>query len=372
MRERRFSPAYATPRDDAWGSTDVASLRLVRPDGTRSDLTSQIRYIAPDDGNAADRTVMSVPASAPIQPNETVEIEIEWTSKIPRPFARTGYIDDYYFIAHWFPKIGVLEDRGWNTHQFHAVTEFYADYGVYEVGITVPQGFVVGASGRQYQRSDNADGTATHRYRSEDIHDFAWTASPRFIEARRIFEHAGLNRVEMRLLLQPEHRGQEARHFDAAAGTLRWFGEWFGAYPYDHLTIVDPAFQSGSGGMEYPTLLTAGTRWLAPVAVTVPESVTIHETAHQWWYGVVGTNEFESAWMDEASRCSASPASSRPWTCRIVLRCDSSADSCPGSFTTCACAATPTATACPPSGSRPTPRRWPRRRSSTGPRRPPR
>jgi hypothetical protein len=299
MRERRFSPSYASPRDDAWGSIDVGAIRFGRPDGIRADLTSQIRYIAPDDGNSADRTVMTVPALVPIQPDETVEIEIEWTSKIPRPFARTGYIDDYYFIAHWFPKIGVLEDTGWNTHQFHAVTEFYADYGVYDVGITVPQGFVVGASGRQHQRSDNADGTTTHRYRGEDIHDFAWTASPRFIEAHRTFEHAGLNRVEMRLLLQPEHRGQEARHFDATAGTLRWFGEWFGPYPYDHITIVDPAYQSGSGGMEYPTLLTAGTRWLAPIEVTVPASVTIHETAHQWWHGVVGTNEFESAWMDE-------------------------------------------------------------------------
>ena len=299
MRERRFSPAYTAPRDDAWGWIDVGAIRLRRPGGTYADLTPQIRFIAPDDSNSADRTVFSVPAAVPIQPNESIEIEIEWTSKIPRPFARTGYVDDYYFIAQWFPKIGVLEETGWNTHQFHAVTEFYADYGVYDVGITVPKEFVVGASGRPGGRSDNADGTTTHRYRGEDIHDFAWTASPHFIDERRTFEHAGLNRVEMRLLLQPEHRGQEARHFAAAAGTLRWFGEWFGAYPYDHITIVDPAFQSGSGGMEYPTLITAGTRWLAPVDITVPESVTIHEAAHQWWYGVVGTNEFESAWMDE-------------------------------------------------------------------------
>ena len=65
------------------------------------------------------------------------------------------------------------------------------------------------------------------------------------------------------------------------------------------ITIVDPAFQSASGGMEYPTLFTAGTRWLAPRDVTVPESVIIHEAGHQWWYGAVGSNEFENAWMDE-------------------------------------------------------------------------
>ena len=84
------------------------NLKAIRIAGI--DLTSEMRFIAPDDGNAADRTVMSVPLPKAVGPNESVEIEIEWTSKIPRPFARTGYIDDYYFIVQWFPKIGVLED----------------------------------------------------------------------------------------------------------------------------------------------------------------------------------------------------------------------------------------------------------------------
>ena len=78
--------------------------------------------------------------------------------------------------------------------------------------------------------------------------------------------------VEMRLLLQPEHAAQADRHFNATRTTLRYYGEWFGAYPYGNITIVDPAFQSGAGGMEYPTLFTAGTRWLAPARVTTPET----------------------------------------------------------------------------------------------------
>jgi hypothetical protein len=263
------------------------------------DVTAQKRFIAPDDGNAADQTVMTVPLATPVGPQESAEVAIEWTSKIPRPFARTGYIDDYYFIVQWFPKIGVLEDAGWNTHQFHSPTEFYADYGVYDVRMTVPNGWILGASGREVSKTDNADGTTTHAYHGEDIHDFAWTTSPTFLEARQTFEHPTLPEVEMRLLYQPEHAGQEQRHFDATAATLKYYGEWFGAYPYGHVTIVDPAYQSGSGGMEYPTLFTAGTRWLAPRAVTQPEGVTVHEAGHQFWYGIVGTNEFEHAWMDE-------------------------------------------------------------------------
>jgi hypothetical protein len=294
MRERRLAPGFTPPRDDAWGSIEIKRISL-----GPVDLTPQQRFLAPDDGNMADRTVMAVPLPQPVQPNQTIEVMVEWTAKIPRPFARTGYVNDYYFLAQWFPKIGVLENGGWNTHQFHAATEFYSDYGVYDVRLTVPDGFIVGASGKEMGLARNADGTATHRYVGEDIHDFAWTTSPDYIEARQVFEDTSLPPVRMRLLLQPEHAGQALRHFDATAAALRYYGEFYGQYPYDYITIVDPAFQSGAGGMEYPTLFTAGARWLAPLSIPVPERVTIHEAGHQWWYGMVGSNEFENAWMDE-------------------------------------------------------------------------
>ncbi|MGE5360026.1 MAG: M1 family metallopeptidase, partial [Bacteroidales bacterium] len=218
---------------------------------------------------------------------------------VPRTVARTGVLGDFYFIAQWFPKIGVLEDDGWNCHQFHATTEFFADYGVYDVSIAVPTGWTVGATGRERERRDNAGGTTTHRYYQEDVHDFAWTTSPDYLVRTERFEQRGLPSVEMRLLLQPEHASQASRHFAATRAALGSYGEWFGPYPYDHITIVDPAWQSDAGGMEYPTLFTAGTRWLAPGGVTEPELVTVHECGHQFWYALVGNNEFEDAWLDE-------------------------------------------------------------------------
>ena len=149
------------------------------------------------------------------------------------------------------------------------------------------------------ERRDNGDRTATHRYFQDDVHDFAWTTSPDYLERTARFEHPTLPPIDMRLLLQPEHADQADRHFDATRTTLKYYGEWFGPYPYGHITIVDPAYQSDAGGMEYPTLFTAGTRWLAPARVTTPEGVTVHEAGHQFWYGIVGSNEFEDAWMDE-------------------------------------------------------------------------
>jgi Peptidase family M1 domain len=297
MRERALGSAGEDRqrRADEWGRIDVTAVRV----GARN-LTSSIRFVAPDDGNADDETVMSVPLDQAVEPGHTITIDVVWTAHVPRTFARTGAIGNFFFIAQWFPKLGVLQDQGWNCHQFHAGTEFFSDYGVYDVSLTVPDGWPLGATGVQRSLTSNASArTATHRYYQEDVHDFAWTTSPDYLVRTARFEHATLPPVEMRLLLQPEHADQAERHFDATRTTLKYYGEWFGAYPYGHITIVDPAYQSGAGGMEYPTLFTAGSRWLAPAHVTTPEGVTVHEAGHQFWYGIVGNNEFEDAWMDE-------------------------------------------------------------------------
>jgi aminopeptidase N len=277
-----------------WAQMDVTAIRIGGVDRTASR-----RFVTPDDDNPDDQTVMSVPLAQPIEPGGSAAIELAWTAHVPRTFARTGAIGNFFFIAQWFPKLGVLQNEGWNCHQFHAGTEFFSDYGVYDVSLTVPAGWTVGATGVQRERRDNADRTTTHRYHQDDVHDFAWTTSPDYVEQTARFEHPRLPPVEIRLLLQPEHAGQAARHFDATRTTLKYYGEWFGPYPYGHITIVDPAYQSDADGMEYPTLVTAGTRWLAPGGVTTPEGVTVHESGHQFWYGMVGNNEFEDAWMDE-------------------------------------------------------------------------
>ncbi len=297
MKETQRTRPIERPQSD-FSRIDITSINLVAP--TSQPLTNR-RFIAPDDGNADDRTVMTVALPAPAQPGDTIEVTVDWTAKVPRTFDRTGTIGNYFFIAQWFPKLGVLEDSGWNTHQFHQATEFFSDYGVYDVSLTVPAGWVVGATGYEQSGSGNNNGTDTHRFVQEDVHDFAWTTSPDFIVRTARFDEAGLPPVEMRLLLQPEHLAQAERHFEATRVALRRYGSWFGPYPYGHITIVDPAYQSDTGGMEYPTLFTAGTQWLISKHVTrqTPEEVVVHEAGHQFWYGISGSNEFEHAWMDE-------------------------------------------------------------------------
>jgi hypothetical protein len=283
-----------------WGWQEVGTIKQVAAAGrAAADLTAGLTFVAPDDANQDDRTVFKVALPAPVAPGESVTVELTFKAKIPRTFARTGFRGDYFFLSHFYPALGVYEQEGWNCHQFHVNTEFFSDYGNYDVSLTVPRGWVVGATGRQADRRDNADGTTTHRYVQADVHNFAWTTSPDYQVRQQRFEHPGLPPVEMRLLIQPEHLHQTDRHFAATRAALANYGTWYGAYPYGHITVIDPAYGSGAGGMEYPTLFTCGTRIFNPVDGGSPEGVTIHEAGHQFWYGIVGNNEQEHAWLDE-------------------------------------------------------------------------
>jgi hypothetical protein len=300
MRENALAGATHKAQADDWSYTNVTAMTLVNADGSAgADLMRGFSYIQPDDGNVDDRTLASVTLPSPIPPGGQIALRIAWTARVPRTFARTGAIGRFYFLAHWFPKLAVFDKGGWVAHQFHANTEFFSDYGRYDVRMTVPDGWIVAATGTEQERRANIDGTVTHRYVQDDVHDFAWTTSPAYLEFRQTFREANLPVVEMRLLMQPEHAGQEDRHFAATAAALKYYGQWYGPYPYGHITVIDPAYQSGAGGMEYPTLFTAGTRLFAPRQTNVPEAVTIHEAGHQFWYGMVGNNEFEYAWLDE-------------------------------------------------------------------------
>ncbi|MEO8275699.1 MAG: M1 family metallopeptidase [Thermoanaerobaculia bacterium] len=315
---------------DGWGSMDVTAMKLA----TGEDLLPGMTFVHPDDDNVNDRTVVRVPLPRAVPPGGEIALDIEFHSKIPKVFARAGYKDNFFAITQWFPKIGVFEpagmrgrsESGWNCHQYHANSEFYADYGHFRVEMTVPDGFTVGATGSELSRKKNGDGTTTHVYEQGDVHDFGWSADPRFIEMHasfsattdvtpgeyaataklldRTLDEVRLRDVDIRLLLQPGHEPQAARYLAAAKLALKSFGLWYGAYPYPTLTLIDPApGAGGASGVEYPTLIFCGTSYLFnywPTAgINEAEIVTVHEFGHQFWYALVGNNEFEEAWLDE-------------------------------------------------------------------------
>jgi hypothetical protein len=277
-----------------YGSEDIIRMEVVG----QGDVTKNIQFIAPDDGNKDDKTVVDVQVTKPIPPGSFVQFKIKFQDRMPETQARSGWKRDFLLGGQWFPKVGVWWRGAWNCHQYHATTEFFADFGVYDVKLTVPQNEVIGASGVEVSNVDNPDGTKTVTYHGDDIHDFAWTVSPRFKVHEATYQ-AQMGPIKMRFLMQPAHWSQAERHERITRETLERFEKWYGPYPYKTLTVVDPEPDSAAGGMEYPTFITGDSSWFMPEGLHLPEVVVEHEFGHQYWYGMVATNEFEDAWMDE-------------------------------------------------------------------------
>jgi hypothetical protein len=277
------------------GSIDIKSIAA---EGY-GDLSQSARFAAPDDGNQDDHTVMEITLPQPLAPGEAIRFHIAFHDKFPLSVARNGYKRDFIMGAQWFPKVGVLWHGAWNCHQYHADTEFFSDFGTYNVNLTLPQRYIVGASGIQTGEQANSDGTTTLSFRGEDIHDFAWAASPHFVAVDDVFVNS-YGPVTLHALVLASHAAQRQRYLTVLKDTMQKYDEWYGPYPYKQITLIDPEPGSAIGGMEYPTLITGDAQWWEPSwSHYVLETTVAHEFGHQYWYGMVATNEFEEPWLDE-------------------------------------------------------------------------
>ena len=158
---------------------------------------------------------------------------------------------------------------------------------------------MVGATGRLRESTDNPDGTRTFASSRRTSTTSRGRPAGASSSGARGSRTPATRRSTSGSSLQPEHAHLAERYLDATKIALRTYGTWSAPYPYAQITVVDPAYGSASGGMEYPTLFTGGASVLAPPELQSPEGVTIHEAGHQFWYGLVATNEFEEAWLDE-------------------------------------------------------------------------
>jgi len=267
-----------------------------------NNLTDSLSYVQVDNGDKNDHTVIELRLKEPILPYKTYVLDMKWHSQIPKTGIRTGYNRDYFFMAQWFPKLGVYEPAGsrfskkgqWNCHQYHSQTEYFGEFGVYEVEMTVPKNYVVGASGFLVKETDQG-ALKSYTYLAEDVIDFTWTANPKFIEIIEKWEG-----IEIKLLIMPEHECNQDRFLKAAKHSLSFFEEYIEKYPYPTLTIVSPPFYGlFSGAMEYPTLFTAPTLCILPSNIRTTETLTMHELTHQYFMQIISSNEQEEAWMDE-------------------------------------------------------------------------
>lgn len=300
MRQARGSHrSNGQDRENPWGYMDVASVQ--RLGGAGADGTPAKTPLAHRESD--EPSLMQVPLDEPLPSGGQVELEIEFTTKLPKVFARTGFADRYVMAGQWFPKPGVLlPDGTWHAHPFTLYSEFFADFGNYEVYLDVPSDLVVGASGVRVSHEEEGSRQRLH-YRAHMVHDFAWTAGPDLVEAYDDYEG-----IRIRALLPTDRAADAPKHLDAQRAALKSMEARFGPYPWSTITFIDPPKGAeGAGGMEYPTFYTTSPASKVPdfarslgFDVRVGgEFTTIHEFGHQYFQGLLASNEFRQPWLDE-------------------------------------------------------------------------
>jgi hypothetical protein len=247
-------------------------------------------------GDLHDETDIRVPLPRALEPGQRLTFEVQFEVKLPEVVERTGYVEDYHFVAQWFPKLArLLPDGSFAHFMFHPQAEFSANFGSYDVTLDVPEGDQVGATGK-CETLPASPGRRALRCRAEDVHDFAWTSWRHFVVRQQ-----KLGGVEVRLLAPPDNHDNARIELDSVRFGLEHFGRRFGPYPYPTLTIVHPPEPArNSGGMEYPTLITTGGPWYtSATGARAIEAVTLHELGHQWFYGLFASDEQRFPFLDE-------------------------------------------------------------------------
>ncbi|HEU4404940.1 MAG TPA: M1 family metallopeptidase [Polyangiaceae bacterium] len=298
LRESLGPGRGGRPPDDA-GRVDVERIDLFavdaegRPAGEPVDLWGPAEKHTP--GDPEDATDLRVALPRPVPPGGRIALRVRFRAKLPSIVERTGYSGTFHMVAQWFPKLAQRTPEGtWNHFPFHRLAEFAADFGSYDATLDVPEGYLVGATGRLVEERREG-GRVLARYAQDRVHDFAWVAATGLLERRERVAGA-----DVRLLYPPGHERALAREIDALAGAFDCFGRRYGPYPYDVLTVVHPPpGAEEAGGMEYPTLVTTGGPWHGPPLARSIEAVTVHEFGHQYFYGLVASDEHAAPFLDE-------------------------------------------------------------------------
>jgi len=250
-------------------------------------------------------TVLKLFLNRFLAPGDSQQFFIRFNTILPPAAERFGYYGYHYDVGNWYPVPAVYDHRGWHTDQ-HLDSEFYQEWGNFRVEITVPRGFVVGATGvlqnpealpdsveftdRQidyYQQYDTT--TVTYRFLARQVHDFAWSADPEFV-----LRKVETGNTSIQFLILPYRLEEWEPQIELTRKAFNFFQEKIGPYPYPSLTVVDGYVKAG--GIEYPNLviINDGIYDQRDLLATI-----IHEVAHQWFYGLLANNQTRYGWMDE-------------------------------------------------------------------------
>ena len=263
--------------------------------------------------------------NTPIKPGDTITITTPFHVKLPSAkISRLGHIDQAYAITQWYPKPAVYDREGWHQMPYLNQGEFYSEFGAYDVKITLPKNYVLAATGDRIDEAeeeawilekaaetqkmisekkysnDNSFPVSSKEYKTIQfkqyrVHDFAWFADKRFhvLKGNIVLPRSGKEVDTWAFFTnnEPELWSKSIEYINDA--TL-FYSKMNGDYPYNHVTAIDGTISAG-GGMEYPNITIIGE---SGNAFTL-ETTIMHEVGHNWFYGILGSNERDYPFMDE-------------------------------------------------------------------------
>ena len=329
-RRRLRSKNSGKAKCSCFGRCNVTSGALIR-------LTSQW-MVSQRNGRITLSTLIlqNCPCLKPLAPGESLEYATPFRVQLPSgKISRLGHIGESYQITQWYPKPAVYDRDGWHEMPYLNQGEFYSEFGSFDVKITLPKNYVVGATGdfdpiwadnqieevfldsialATVRRIDAAEFddlelnpdsvnafpvsatvTKTLRYRQYNVHDFAWFADKRWWVLKGSTELPWSGReVTTWSMFTPAEAKLWRKAPEYIADATRYYSQWNGDYPYEQVTAVDGTISAG-GGMEYPNVTVIGSSG-SDMGL---ETVIVHEVGHNWFYGILGSNERTNAWMDE-------------------------------------------------------------------------
>ncbi len=272
------------------------------------------------DYDSASLEIAKVNLNKPLNSGESIQISTPFRVKLPYTFSRIGHVGQSYQVSQWYPKPAVFDKYGWHPMPYLDQGEFYSEFGSFDVSIALPKNYIVGATGDLQNEEEkkwldslsevtkkidtfsddmkfppSSTETKTLNYKQTNVHDFAWFADKRFHvlkgEVQLPYSKQKVTTWSLFTNNQPSLWSKAPEYLRDA---VFYYSKWIGEYPYEQVTAVDGALSAG-GGMEYPNVTVIGE---VGSAFSLDNVIT-HEVGHNWFYGMLGTNEREHAWMDE-------------------------------------------------------------------------
>lgn len=239
-----------------------------------------------------DHTTLSIKLDEPLLQGQKISLYMEYDVKLPSPMDRFGYGDRTINLGNWYPILCVYDEDGWNLDPYYSIGDpFYSNLANYNISIKTDKDVIIASSGNIISQIME-DNKKVYKIEGRLIRDFAMVASKEFKVAE---EKVGHTVIKLYYLDEKSNMIKNSLKFSKQS--LEVFNRIYGKYPYGVYSVVMTEFPSG---MEYPGIVFISEEYFRHSVVDLLERVIVHETAHQWWYGLVGNDQVDEPWLDES------------------------------------------------------------------------